>query len=252
MENITAFAFVMARMSGCVLFNPIFARRNIPNIAKSALVLVLSVFLYTTMPFQAPQIGTTIEFMVLISKEFIVGFVIGYIVSLFGYVIILGGELIDFQIGIAMAKVFDPQTNMQVALSASFYNITYMLLFLGINGHVTLIKLFLTSAKILPFGKIFIGPGLPDYILQIFCDCTVLAMKLAMPIVAVGIMVEMGVGILMKLIPQINVFVLNIQIKLIVGFIGMIAIYYPLADFLEKMIVTMFDAIEMSMTYFIK
>ncbi|MEG2081655.1 MAG: flagellar biosynthetic protein FliR [Oscillospiraceae bacterium] len=252
MENITAFVFVMARMSGCVLFNPIFARKNVPNIVKSALVLVLSVFLYVTIPFEVPRITTTIEYMVLISKEFIVGFVIGYIVSLFGYVIILGGEMIDFQIGIAMAKVFDPQTNMQVALSSGFYNITYMLLFLGINGHITLIKIFLTTAKILPFGNIIVGTDLPDYILQIFCDCTVLAVKFAMPIVAVGIMVEMGVGILMKLIPQINVFVLNIQIKLIVGLIGMIAIYYPLADFLEKMIVTMFDAIEISMIYLTK
>ncbi|MEG1800939.1 MAG: flagellar biosynthetic protein FliR, partial [Oscillospiraceae bacterium] len=84
MENITAFVFVMARMSGCVLFNPIFARKNVPNIVKSALVLVLSVFLYVTIPFEVPRITTTIEYMVLISKEFIVGFVIGYIVSLFG------------------------------------------------------------------------------------------------------------------------------------------------------------------------
>lgn len=250
MNTVTAFIFVLARMSGFVLFNPIFARKNIPNIAKSALVMVLSVFLYISVPFEAPIIGTTIEYMLLLLKEMVIGFAISFIMSLFGQVIILGGELIDFQIGIAMAKVFDPQTNMQVALSSGFYNITYMLLFLGANGHVTLIKLFLSTAKIIPFGNVAISEQLPDYIMQVFCDTTVLAIKFAMPIVAIGILVEVGVGVLMKLIPQINIFVLNIQIKLIVGLLGMIILYYPLVDFLEKMIVTMFESIEIGVLYF--
>lgn len=252
MDTITVLAFVMARMSGCVIFNPIFARRNVPNITKTALIVALSLFLYMSVPIEVPVIGTTIEYMMLLAKEFIVGFVIGFIISLFGQVVILGGELIDFQIGLAMAKVFDPQTNMQVALSAGFYNITYMMLFLGINGHTVLIKLFLNTAKILPFGNIVVGEMLPDYIMQVFCDTTVLAVKFAMPIVAVGILVEVGVGVLMKLIPQINIFVLNIQIKLIVGLLGMVIFYYPLANFLEKMIITMFEAIEIGVLYLTK
>ncbi|MEG1779380.1 MAG: flagellar biosynthetic protein FliR, partial [Oscillospiraceae bacterium] len=221
MENITGIVFILARMSGCIFLNPIFGRRNVPAIVKASIVMVLTLLFYSYSPLKIAPIGTVLEYTVLLLKEFAVGYTIGFIMYIFSSIIILGGEMIDFQIGISMAKVFDAQSNMSVALSATFYNIIYMFLFFAGNAHLTLIKIMLNSSKIVPYGNVLFGQDIAIYIVNLFCESTVLAMKFAMPIIGIGFMIEIGVGILMKIIPQINIFVVNIQLKLLVGFCAM-------------------------------
>lgn len=243
-EDWTIFALITMRMMGCILFNPILGRRNFPAIFKIGLALVLTIVIYTYSDISVAGIGSTVEYVWLLLKEFLVGYVIGFIVSLFTYIIIFGGELIDLQIGISMSKVFDPQSNTSMSLSATYYNILFMLLFFVGNGHLTLIHLFLNLGEFIPYGKVVINTAVPSAVLDVFCQCTVLAVKLAMPIVGIQFLLEIAVGILMKAIPQINIFVVNIQLKLFVGLILLILLFSPVASFLEQTIELLFEAIE--------
>lgn len=240
-DDVTTFAFILMRMSGCVFLNPIFGRRGIPAIFKVGLSLLLSFTIAVYNPPAVVGIGSTIEFMVLLVKEFFVGFLLGFVVQLFLYIISFGGELIDMQMGMSMSKMYDPQSNVSLTLSATFYNILFMFLFFGADGHLTFMRLFINSANIVPFGHVAIGSAATDFILDLFCQCTVLAVKLAMPIIAIEIVVEMGIGLIMKAIPQINVFVVNIQTKVLVGFVLLGALYVPFANFIENVITFLFE-----------
>ncbi len=242
MDNILLLSLIMMRVSGCILFNPILGRRNVPGLVKGGIIIVLSVILMTSQQYPSVTAVNTVEYMLLLLKELFLGFSLGLVVNFFLYIIILAGELMDFQMGLSMAKIYDAQSNSSIALSATFYNILFVLLFFVSDAHLALIQMFLNSGQIIPYGTLRITPELSTEILKIFSDCTILAVRFAMPLFAIELLLEIGVGILMKTIPQINVFIINIQMKIIVGIVIMLLMFSPMSQFLDNSIAWMFRA----------
>lgn len=244
-EGFMLLSLVFMRITGCILFNPILGRRNIPAIVKSGFIMVLTIIVYTySQDILVIDVKTPIEYGLLLFKEFAVGYVLGTVVNMFLYLIIFAGEIIDLQLGISMAKVFDAQSNSSLAVSASFFNAFFLMLFFVADGHLALIKIMITSNEIIAYGNVTLNPEISMAVLSVFTECTLLAMKFSFPIFAVEFLAEMGVGILMKTIPQINVFVVNIQAKLVIGLFLLLFFFSPMANFLENMIFMMFDAIK--------
>lgn len=243
-DNLIAFGLIFLRMSGCIVFNPILGRKNVPTMMKAGMSLILAILIYSYSDVSTiGVIDSTVEYIVLGLKEFCVGYVIGFVVSLFSYIIILGGEVIDMQMGLSMSKVYDPASNVSMSLNATFYNILFIFMFFTVNGHLTLFKLFLDLEKVIPYGHVLYGSDVASSVISVFCQCTVLGVKLAMPIVALQFLMEMGVGILMRNIPQINVIMINIQAKIFVGFIFLVIIFTPVMSFVEGIIEELFSAI---------
>ena len=242
-NDVMFFSFILMRMSGFIFLNPIFARRNVPGIIRSGIVIALSIIIFSTIKEQSIVVLNLFEYGFLLVKEFIAGYVIGFIISLFSYVIIFAGEIIDLQLGLSMAKIFDAQSDTSISLSATYYNILYMLLFFVTDAHVALINILINSSKLIPYGQIIIGQDVAKEVLHIFVLCSALAVKMAFPIIEIQFLCTVAMGILMKAIPQINVFVVDIQLKIFVGLFLIILIFSPMSDFLNQLITTMIDSI---------
>ena len=242
-DNVLVFTFVLMRMSGCILFNPIIGRRSLPNLYKAALIMTLTLLVVAYTNPVLPEIDSTIELFIKLMAEFFVGFTIGFIINLFILVISFGGEVIDYQMGLSMAKIFDPASNINMSLSASFFNILFTLLFFISNGHLTMIRIFMETERLVPYGQVVLPFNVSGTVMNIFFQCTVMAVKLALPIIVVEFLVEMGVGIIMKAIPQINIFVINIQLKVVMGLLMLVFMFGPFAAFIENLMNTMFEAI---------
>ena len=120
-------------------------------------------------------------------------------------------------------------------LTSSLLNILMSLLFFVTNGHQTLIRIFAASGLVVPFGSVALGDNFYPAMIQLFIECTVLGVKLSMPILAAEIMGQVGMGILMKAIPQINVFAINIEFKVIVGLVMLILLILPISEYLLDM-----------------
>lgn len=243
-ENFVFFSFVLMRMSGFVLLNPIFGRKNIPSLVKSGFILALAMIVFTSLPQQHMELSGMFEYAVLLIKEFAAGGAVGFVISLFLYVIIFAGEIIDMQLGMSMSKIFDAQSNTSIALSATYYNILFMFLFFAMDAHLAIIHILLNSAEVIPYGQVVLGQNVAQGILDTFILCTELALKMAFPIIAIEFLCAVGMGILMRAIPQINVFVVDIQLKIFVGLLVMLLIFSPMADFLNSLVLTMVDSIE--------
>lgn len=247
-EQIMLFSLIFMRMTGCILFNGFFGRKNIPAMAKAGFILVLSFLVYSSSAgFIILDIRTPVVYGVYLIKEFAIGYVMGYVMSLVMYIIIFAGEFIDLQMGLSMSKIFDPQSNSSLSLTASLLNVLFALLFFSMNGHLAVLHLILTTGEIIPYGHVALSANLGPVILKFFSECTVLAVKLAFPIFAAEFLLEIGVGILMKAIPQINVFVVNIQMKILLGFLILLLIFSPVGEFLQDLIVLMIDALKNSL-----
>ena len=83
-----------------------------------------------------------------------------------------------------------------------------------------------------PFGQVSIGPSAFRLLLELFAECTLLGVKLCMPVLAAELIAQVGMGVLMKVIPQINVFVINLELKIIVGLALLLVLMVPFSDFL--------------------
>lgn len=246
--RVMLFSLIIMRMSGCVLFNTIFGRRNIPSIVKAGFIMVLSVLLYTSTDGTVPEPVTITEYAVLLLKELMVGYVLGFVVALFLYVILFAGEFIDLQMGISMSKIYDAQSNASISISATFYNALFILLFFAADGHLALLQIFLSSADIVPYGAVVIEPGISNAIVDIFIQCTVFGLSFAFPIFAAEFLAEVGVGVLMKTIPQINVFVVNLQTKLFIGMMMILIMFGPMGEYLQNLVYAMLDSVRQVIT----
>lgn len=234
---------IFMRMSGCVLFNPIFGRKNIPALAKAAITVMLTLFTYMTIDPVEVVAPTFIIMAVLALKELLIGFIIGFIINLFLSTVIVAGDLMDMQIGLSMSKIYDPASNVSMPVSASLINVMMMVTFFLSNGHLTLMKVFTYSAEIIQFGTFSINPQIYANIALMFQTILIYAMKMAMPVLAAEVITEMAVGLMMKAVPQVNIFAVNIQLKVLLGFIMLFLLVPPFAYFTDRLFSLMFENI---------
>lgn len=236
------------RMAGFVFLNPVLGRRNIPSQVKVGLSMVMAVLVYSTAVSQGTaneiETGSAVVFGVLAVKELLIGYFLGFVMQLFDMILTFAGTVIDFQLGISMAMVYDAQNGAQVALSGNILQIFYLLLFFVTDGHLALMKILALSGEIVPYGEVAISGGAAWLLLDIFVECVVLAMRMAFPMIAFEFLVQVGVGVLTKINPQVNLFVLSIQLRLTVGLILMMFLIGPIGDYIGNMITEMLNTLQ--------
>ena len=242
--ELTLFLFVTARVSGFILFNPILGRTNIPAAFRSGMVLVLSVFVTAVSEQQPPSPSGVMEFCVLVLLEIAVGFLLGMAVNFFFYIPQLAGSMIDTQMGMMMNQMYDPGASANMSTTGQLLNTLMTLLFFAGGGHLTLLRMFLTSEEVVPLGQVSIGLPAYQLMLELFVECSVLGVKLCMPILAAEIISQIGMGILMKVIPQINVFAINIELKVIIGLGLLFLLLNPMSEFLLEVEVNMLQSLQ--------
>lgn len=129
MAQLTLFSLILMRMSGFILFNPIFGRKNIPMMVKSGFIMILTFAVYSFSQESAFVIDSPIEHGFLLIKEFAAGYVLGFVMDLFLFVISYAGHVMDFQLGLSMAAVYDPQSNSQMPVTGNLIQTYFILLF---------------------------------------------------------------------------------------------------------------------------
>ncbi|MBS4536036.1 flagellar type III secretion system protein FliR [Clostridium sp. D2Q-14] len=211
------FLLVFIRMTGIFIITPIFSRTNIPTILKVSLSLIISIITFTTIGEQDLIIEGNIHLMILIFKELTIGLIIGFISYLFFVSLIIAGQIIDTQIGFGMANVFDPQHNTQVPITGNFYYILALLIFLTIDAHHWFLQAIVKSYSVLPIGNINLNDGILNQIIVIFSEIFNIGFKISSPVLATIFLSNVLLGILARTVPQMNVFVVGMPLKIVVG-----------------------------------
>ena len=229
------FDLICMRMSGFLLFNPLLGRSNLPAMVKTGMALVLSILVFGTAGTGVPQPDTLVELAFRLLLELGIGLVLGFVMRVVFSVVQIGGEVIDTQMGMTMAQIYDASSQANLSVTASLLNILLILDFFAENGHYTLMRLLTTSGELVPYGAAALGDGVYAYVIELFLACMLLAVKLAMPILAAELLGEVGMGVLMKAIPQINAFVINIELKVIIGLLLFFLLLTPINEFLLEL-----------------
>lgn len=238
-------------MTGVIFFNPIFGRTSIPTMVKIGLSLGIAFNIAFGLTGTSIMDYTTIDLLIAMVREFAVGYAMGFIMQLFLSVFHIGGELMDLQMGFSMAQMYDPSTNSQVSVTGNFLTIMYIMLFFISNSHLTLMAVAAKSYSVVPVGLGGVSGKIGVYIIELFGYILVYAIQLSLPVVVTEILVEVAVGILMRVVPNINVFIVNMQLKILVGMLVLMTIIPVLVQYLSKMNMIMLDRMQTVLTYFI-
>lgn len=226
---------VFVRMSSIFVVTPVFGRSELPAYLKIGLAFFCS---YTMLPLLGDvkvEYTNLFSFSAIVAKEFMVGIIIGYVSFLVFSALYMAGMLIDTQIGFGMVHVIDPTMNTQVPLTGNFIYILTTMLLLAMDGHHVLLSALYKSYSILPINGFEFTEAMVNNITTIFSDVFLIGFKISMPVFAAMLLSEVSLGILSRTVPQMNVFVVGMPMK--IG-IGLITVYLMLPIFIQIMTVT--------------
>lgn len=242
-DKYTLFLLVLTRMSGVILLNPVFGRKNIPNIVKVGLTVMLSVALTVSTPAAAPVISNLFDFIFKGLWQFAIGYAISLIMNMALSTISMAADTIDMQIGIGMAKIYDPGSNLSSAVTGSIFNSFLILIFFASNAHITLFKLLSDTLIAIPVGANIQFSSAAVAVVEIMGSTLTLALKFAMPIIAIEFITEMSLGVLTRAVPHVNVFSVGIQLKLLIGLFVLVMLSPLFGSFCDQLYSTMFTNI---------
>ncbi len=226
MDWLPALLLLFCRITAFFISTPIFGR-NVPSQVKIGFSAFLSIVTWMTLPDTSSVHFDTI-YIAMIIREIIVGLVLGYITSLFFAVFQISGSFIDMQMGLGIASVLDPVSGIQAPLMGNFKYLMALMVFFSINGHHLLMRGLILSYKWIPLsgqGLIHMVDGqVSNFLLQSLGIVFMLSFQLASPFVAVMFLIDLSLGILTKTAPQMNIFVIGVPIKILVGFMMFIVL----------------------------
>ena len=234
------FILVFARVAGFCASAPLFSHRSINARLRVLIAACISITIFSAMNFPTVEYSTILGYTVQLIKELVVGLSIGYISNFVMSILVLTGEFIDREIGFTMSQTFDPSSNAMVTITAELYDRIVYLIILITNLHYYILKAIVDSFEAVPLGHVsihyeFLVTEILGFIGQYFS----IGFRIAMPVFLGALILNVILGVITKSSPQMNMFAIGMQLKVIGGLLVMtiVIVYIPsVANYLvEKM-----------------
>lgn len=213
------FLMILVRVATFVYIAPFFGMNNTPHRVKIGFSVFLAIVLFQTIqPKEVLEYSGVIGFAIIILKEGITGLLIGYAANICNSIIVFSGKVIDMEIGLAMANMYDPMTRSQTGLTGTMYNYFIMMLLIVTDMHHYILRALIDTYRIIPVnGTVFNWEHLMGSMLRYMTDMMVIGFRIALPIFACSMILSCILGIVAKVAPQMNMFAVGMQMKVLVG-----------------------------------
>lgn len=223
-ENLEAFLLIVTRLAAFMFSAPVFGINRIPQKVKIGFAFFMSVIVYYAVPVQLPEYAGIISYSILLIQESVVGLILGYITNACLYIVNFSGRFIDMEIGFSMANMMDPSTKLQTSVTGVYYTQMVTMLLLISNMHYYLLKAIIDSFRYVPLGRAVISRNLYEIMQTFIVDYFIIGFRIVLPVFAVMLIVNIVLGVLAKIAPQMNMFVVGMQIKVFAGLVVLLII----------------------------
>lgn len=220
------FLLVFFRVSSMLYIFPVFSAPQIPTMVRLGFGFIITLVLYKFVPIVHLSPGVY-ELGLAVVSQIVLGVIVGFIAALVFTGIQFAGELIDLQIGFAIANVLNPQTQQNITIIGEFQLAIATLVFLATDSHYFLIQGIAGSFTLVPLPFINLDPSVGANITLFFTQAFLIVFRIAAPVVAALFLTNVALAFMARVAPQMNVFVVGLPIQVGVGLI-MMAISIPL------------------------
>ena len=233
MADFEYFLLILVRIASFMYIAPFFGDSAVPSRVKIGLSAIVAVFMYNII--ERPELSyiSTIGYAMLVVKEGITGLLIGFSAYICNSIVVFAGNLIDMDIGLSMATEFNPSMNTESTITGNFYYYIILLLLMVSDMHTYLLRAVCDS-----FSVDHLMTAMTKYMTDLF----VIGFRIFLPFFACMMILNCILGIMAKVAPQMNMFSVGIQIKLLVGFVVLFLTIYlvpSIANFIINEIKTM-------------
>lgn len=212
------FLLILVRVASFIYIAPFFSMSNTPRNVRIGISFFITILLYQSVPRQAVEYDTLIGYSVIVMKEVITGLLIGFAANLCSSVVSFAGQIADMEMGFSMASLMDPTTKESSTITGIYYNYMILLMLMVSGLHRYLIKALAETYVLIPTnGAIIRSDALFSSLLEFMSNYIIIGFRICLPIFAVMVILNAVLGVLAKVSPQLNMFAVGIQMKVLVG-----------------------------------
>ncbi len=214
-EVVKLFLLVLARVSGLMVSAPILGSANFPIMGKIGLIGFTAMLITPTLsPLHVPIPSETLAFTLIGAGEFLIGLMIGFVMTLAFGSIQVAWQIMDMQTGFGMMNVFNPAMETQFPIFGFFLFIVAVLVLLGTNGHHVMLRALVSTYDQIPVGGFVLRPQLVWEVSQwgraMFYD----GVMIAAPVGGAMLVAYVVMGLLGRVVPQIQLFVVGFPVTI--------------------------------------
>lgn len=229
------FFLTLVRISALLMVAPIFGSQVIPVRMKIFISLFLTLIIWPIINTQDKVVYLSFKSLIsMTGKEIIIGLFLGFNAKFIFEAFQFAGRLISHQMGLAMAELINPESGAQASPVGTVFSLLTILFFLNLNGHHFIISAIYKSFEMVPIvNSNLIRPAAGEKMLSMFNEIFTTGLKLAAPAMAIIFLIEVCMGIMGRLVPQMNIFFIGLPLRLGVGLLILVALMPVLYMFFE-------------------
>jgi len=213
------FLLILVRVSCFVYICPFFSMKNTPRRIRIALSIFVSMLLYeSSTPADAVIFDSVLAYAVIVMQEAIAGLLIGLSANICSTIFTFSGAIADMETGLSMVTLMDPASQQQISITGGLYNYAYSMILIASGMYRYLLGALADSFKLIPVGGVhFNMEGLMQTVVTFLCDYILIGFRIILPIFATMMLLNAILGIMAKVSPQMNMFAVGIQLKVLTG-----------------------------------
>lgn len=244
-EDPYMYILVLVRLTAMVIFNPVFSSGRISPFLKTGILAGAAVILTPLVPVTEAPLSLDFDLFLAVIRETAAGWLLGYVFNIYYYFLVFAGDVMDMQFGFSMDRVLDPGSGISTSVNGKFLEIIFAAYIFITDTHLVLIKTVVSSYDLIPAGAFGINTKAALLFgTELFSSVFVTAIRILFPFLVLGFVMETGMGILMKLIPQLNIFAVNMQLKVLLSLVLLFLMAVPVTSFTENYLLRMTDSMQ--------
>ncbi len=233
-----AYLWPFLRIGAAIGVAPVFGARTVPVRTRLALALVLTAVVAPLVPATPAAELLSAEGLLVAAHQILIGLLMGFVLLVVFAAFVLGGQVVAMQMGLGFASLVDPQNGVQTPMVSQLYVLLATLVFLALDGHLTLIQVLAESFYTMPIDAAGVGTaGIWQVILwgrEIFAG----AVMIALPAIITLLLVNLSFGVLTRSAPQLNIFAVGFPVIILSGYVVIMVTLWTalprLSDFVER------------------
>ena len=219
-SHVDVFLMIFCRIICAIAFLPVVKETKIPGKAISGIALCLALIVsFTLGDITITYNNTIVGLALVVIKEAIVGLILGFSFYIYFQIYSFVGSLWSTQGGLSMSMIMDSTSREQVPTLGKLYQLVFAVIFIVSGGYHWFIQMVVESFFVIPINEAIIGDSVTATIIEAISEYFVVGFKIAIPILSILIIIDCGLGVLARTVPQMNMFVIGIPLKMLILFI---------------------------------
>jgi flagellar biosynthetic protein FliR len=220
LTEIAIYLSILLRMSLILFMTPIYSSVHVPSVIKALLSFVLAAIVFILPHEHIPPLPfEPLQLFQVVMGEIIFGMIVSLAILMVFASFQFAGELISFQMGFGFAQVADPLSGVQIGFLSGWFQMIATLIFFSLNGHHMLIKLIVESFQAIPTGSFALGAPTYGKMISLLSQMFVIGLKIGAPAMVALLFTQIGLGLISKFAPQINIMASGFPLTILLGFV---------------------------------